>query len=63
MLFLLLGNMHQDRVEEAVYMQIILLTSQQTVEQLNLLCIKKEMLRAGKDAKRKEENNKTILNP
>lgn len=41
-------------VEDAVSRQIMFLTFQQIVEQLNLLCIEEEMLSAGKDVKRKK---------
>lgn len=48
-------------VEDAVSRQIIFLTFQQIVEQLNLLCIEEEMLSAGKDVKRKKKNTQKPL--
>lgn len=47
-------------VEDAVSRQIVFLTSQQIVEQLNLLCIEEETLWAGKDVKRKKNHQNPL---
>lgn len=47
-------------MEEAAQRQFRLLTSQQTGEQLNSFCMKKEISWAGKDAKRKQKSTSAL---